>query len=59
MNDTSEKQVDLEQLVKEIEQMGRKALSIPGDVSNEIEVQAMVHKTVEELGDLDIVGYFL
>ncbi|CAE6417140.1 unnamed protein product [Rhizoctonia solani] len=55
VNDISNKQTELEQLVKEIEQMGRKAISIPADVSTEPEVQAMVQNTVDALGGLDIM----
>ncbi|KAJ1306475.1 hypothetical protein OPQ81_007478 [Rhizoctonia solani] len=55
VNDIPSKQAELEQLVKEIEQFGRKAIPIPGDVSKEREVQAMVQKTVDELGGLDIM----
>ncbi|KAG8685121.1 hypothetical protein FRC11_011099, partial [Ceratobasidium sp. 423] len=55
VNNTSRKQAELEQLVKEIQQMGRRSISVPADVSKETEVQAMVQKTVDELGGLDIM----
>ncbi|CAE6508487.1 unnamed protein product [Rhizoctonia solani] len=55
VNDISSKQAELEQLVEEIKQLGRKSITITGDVSKETEVQAMVQKTVDELGSLDIM----
>jgi NAD(P)-dependent dehydrogenase (short-subunit alcohol dehydrogenase family) len=55
VNDITLKQQALEELVGEIMASGRKAIVITGDVSKESEVQAMVKKTVEELGGLDIV----
>ncbi|CAE6501632.1 unnamed protein product [Rhizoctonia solani] len=56
VNDINLKQNELEKLVEEIKRLGRKAISIPGDVSKEQEVQNMVTKTVDELGSLDIVS---
>ncbi|CAE6533060.1 unnamed protein product [Rhizoctonia solani] len=55
VNDIDTKQNELEQLIEEIKLLGRKAISIPGDVSKEKEVQAMVTKTVNALGSLDIM----
>ncbi|KAH7326803.1 hypothetical protein B0J17DRAFT_696832 [Rhizoctonia solani] len=55
VNDISSKQHELDQLVEEIKRLGRKAITITGDVSKEAEVQAMVQKTVDELGSLDIM----
>ncbi|KDN36157.1 hypothetical protein RSAG8_11038, partial [Rhizoctonia solani AG-8 WAC10335] len=55
VNDINLKQNELEQLVEEIKRLGRKAISVPGDVSKEQEVQNMVTKTVDELGSLDIM----
>ncbi|KEP49571.1 3-ketoacyl-(acyl-carrier) reductase [Rhizoctonia solani 123E] len=59
VNDISSKQADLERLVKEIEQLHRKAIATPADVSKETEVQAMVQKAVNELGGLDIVSLII
>ena len=56
VNDIDTKQNELEQLIEEVRSLGRKAISIPGDVSKENEVQAMVTKTVNALGSLDIVS---
>ncbi|CAE6474804.1 unnamed protein product [Rhizoctonia solani] len=53
--DISPKQEACEQVVKEIEALGRKGLAVTGDVSKEPDVQAIVQKTVEVLGGLDIM----
>ncbi|CAE6530069.1 unnamed protein product [Rhizoctonia solani] len=53
--DIPPKQDALEQVVKEIEALGRKGLAVTGDVSKEPDVQAIVQKTVEKLGGLDIM----
>lgn len=58
VNDILAKQTELEQLVQEIKATGRKAIAVPGDVSKENEVQAMVKQTVDELGGLDVVRSF-
>ncbi|QRV81514.1 Enoyl-(Acyl carrier protein) reductase [Ceratobasidium sp. AG-Ba] len=49
------KQNDLDQLVREIEALGQRSITIAADVSKENEVQEMVQKTVDTLGGLDIV----
>lgn len=58
VNDIASKSGLLDDLVKEIEQVGegRKGLAVPCDVSKENEVSAMVQKVVEQLGRLDIVS---
>ncbi|CUA77080.1 hypothetical protein RSOLAG22IIIB_06494 [Rhizoctonia solani] len=55
VNDISTKQSELEQLVGEIKNSGRKAIAITGDVCKESDVQNLVAKTVEALGSLDIM----
>ncbi|CAE6402137.1 hypothetical protein ACGC1H_000211 [Rhizoctonia solani] len=55
VNDIDTKQNELEKLVEEIKCLGRKTITIPGDVSKEVEVQAMVTRTVDTLGSLDIM----
>lgn len=57
MNDIHDKLEELKKVVGEIEGIGRRAIAIPGDVSKEAEVQAMVKQTVESLGGLDVVCY--
>lgn len=46
---------DLETLGKEIDKVGRKALVLPTDVRERTEIQAMIDRTVAELGGLDIL----
>ncbi|CAE6472532.1 unnamed protein product [Rhizoctonia solani] len=55
VTDISMKKETLDQLVKEIEASGGKAIAVTGDVSKEPEVQALVQKTVETFGGLDIM----
>lgn len=43
-----------EQVAEQIRQLGRKALVIPADVSEQSAVEAMVQQTVDEFGSLDI-----
>jgi hypothetical protein len=59
VNDIGHNKQMLHELVQEIEAAGGKSLSIIGDVSREGDVQAMVAKTVEELGGLDIVCFLV
>ena len=42
-------------LVAEIEALGRRSLAITADVADAAQVQAMVHRVVDELGSLDIM----
>lgn len=46
---------DLKQCAKEIESHGRRALVLPTDVMKTEDVEASIAKTIEELGDLDII----
>ena len=46
---------DLETLAKEIDTIGRKAIVVPTDVRDRASIQAMIDRTVEELGRLDIL----
>ncbi|CAE6454227.1 unnamed protein product [Rhizoctonia solani] len=55
VNDIDTKQTELEKVADEIKSLGRNAITIPEDVSKEVEVQGMVAKTVEELGSLGIM----
>jgi NAD(P)-dependent dehydrogenase (short-subunit alcohol dehydrogenase family) len=59
VNDIPTKLDGLKQLAREIEAIGRKAITIPGDVSKEAEVQGMVKQAVEELGGLDVVCFWV
>ncbi|GKS10061.1 3-oxoacyl-[acyl-carrier-protein] reductase FabG [Paenibacillus chitinolyticus] len=44
-----------EEVVKEIEAMGRRAIKLRGDVSNSQEAEDLVKQTIEALGSLDIL----
>jgi NAD(P)-dependent dehydrogenase (short-subunit alcohol dehydrogenase family) len=46
---------DLETLAKEIDAAGRRALVIPTDVRDRAAIQAMVDRTVDEFGKLDVL----
>lgn len=45
----------INEVVEEIKKKGRKSIGVIADVTSEEDVQALVAKTVEELGSLDIV----
>lgn len=55
VNDVASKSDRIDTVVEEIRALGRRAIAIPGDISEEKEVIQMIEKTVEELGSLDIV----
>jgi len=46
---------DLETLAKEIDQMGRRALVVPTDVTQRDQIEGLVDRTASELGRLDIL----
>ncbi|KAH8116012.1 NAD-binding protein [Phellopilus nigrolimitatus] len=54
VNDISNKTAQIEEVVEELRKKGRRAIAVPADVANEKEVIAMVEKTVQELGCVDI-----
>jgi len=49
------KEEEAQEVVKEIETMGRKALAVQADVSQKDEVKTMVEKVVQEFGKIDIL----
>ena len=53
--DLPAKQDQLNALVKKIQEKGRRSFAVVGDVSVEADVVAMIEKTVQTLGGLDIV----
>ena len=57
VDDVASKTHLLKEVVAEIQQLGRKAIALPYDVTKEQEVKEMVEKTVAELGGLDVVTY--
>jgi 2-deoxy-D-gluconate 3-dehydrogenase len=46
---------DLETLAKEIDTMGRRAISVPTDVTDRSQIENLVTRTVSELGKVDIL----
>ena len=52
INDLAHQAAALDSLAEEIKSKGRKMVTIIADISDEEEVQNMVNRTVEELGDL-------
>ena len=55
MNYLESEEPDAKEVVALIEQAGRKAYRIPGDISNEVFCTELVEKAVKSLGGLDIV----
>ncbi|KAH8118161.1 NAD-binding protein [Phellopilus nigrolimitatus] len=55
VNDIPSKASELDVLVAELQQKGRRALAVPGDMSLEPDVISMIDKTVQELGGLDVM----
>ncbi|KAL3484696.1 hypothetical protein BJX62DRAFT_243700 [Aspergillus germanicus] len=55
VNDIENQIPDLESLVKEIEEKGRRAKYIVADVSKEDQVQHLVHATVEAFSELNVM----
>ncbi|ORY85416.1 NAD(P)-binding protein [Leucosporidium creatinivorum] len=53
INDIPQNQEGIDEVVKEIEALGRRAVGVPADVSDADQTQAMVAKVVEVLGRLD------
>ena len=51
----SEEEEDARETVRLVEEAGRKAVTMPGDISDEAHCQAMVRRAVQELGGLDIL----
>jgi NAD(P)-dependent dehydrogenase (short-subunit alcohol dehydrogenase family) len=48
-------QETLEKTAREIEERGRRALAVPTEMTDRGQVQALVDRTVTELGDLDVL----
>jgi NAD(P)-dependent dehydrogenase (short-subunit alcohol dehydrogenase family) len=48
---------ELGNVLLEIECKGRRALTVPADVSQEAEVVKMIQQVVEKLGSLDVVSF--
>ena len=57
VNDITQKTSKINEVVAQIRAKGRRSLAVPGDVSNEDEVKAMVTGVVEALGGIDVVRH--
>jgi 3-oxoacyl-[acyl-carrier protein] reductase len=55
LNDIAQGADELEQVAEEARALGVKAAVVPGDVTDAEQVEAMIKRTVEELGRLDIL----
>lgn len=47
---------ELDEVVREIENKGRRSLAVPADVSLEEDVEKIIQQVVQKLGSLDVVG---
>ncbi len=47
--------VEAQETVKKIEELGQRAISVKADVSSEAEVKALIDRSVEEFGKIDIM----
>jgi NAD(P)-dependent dehydrogenase (short-subunit alcohol dehydrogenase family) len=47
---------ELEDVVREIENKGRRSLAVPADVSLEEDVEKIIQQVVQKLGSLDVVS---
>ncbi|EJD06781.1 NAD-binding protein [Fomitiporia mediterranea MF3/22] len=55
VNDIQSKQNQIDNVIEQIRKKGRRAIAIPGDVAVEADISAMVEKTAQELGGVDIM----
>ena len=46
---------DLDDLVKELESKGRKAIAVPTDVTDRSQIESLIERTVNDLGRIDIL----
>lgn len=56
VNDLASKQELLNVVVREIQEIGRKAISVPADVTSEDEVKGMIKRVANEMGSVDIAS---
>ena len=56
LNDLPSAVVELKEVAQAAEQAGRKVLVLPGDVSVEADVRALIENTVAGLGSVDVVS---
>src|SRR3954447_7124855 len=48
-------EADAEEAAKAVEDSGRKALRVPGDIADEAQCQALIRKAVDEFGRIDVL----
>jgi NAD(P)-dependent dehydrogenase (short-subunit alcohol dehydrogenase family) len=48
---------ELDDVVREIENKGRRSLAVPADVSLEEDVEKIIQQVVQKLGSLDVVSF--
>jgi NAD(P)-dependent dehydrogenase (short-subunit alcohol dehydrogenase family) len=56
VNDISSNENNLEELVKKIQNQGRRSCHLVADVSEEDQVKGMIETVVKEFGGLDVVS---
>jgi meso-butanediol dehydrogenase/(S,S)-butanediol dehydrogenase/diacetyl reductase len=49
---------ELDDVLREIENKGRRSLAVPADVSLEEDVEKIIQQVVQKLGSLDIVSLY-
>lgn len=55
ITDLASESTKIDEVVEEIKKKGRRSIGVIADVTKEDDVQALVAKTAEELGSVDIV----
>jgi meso-butanediol dehydrogenase/(S,S)-butanediol dehydrogenase/diacetyl reductase len=56
LNDLPSAAAELKEVAEAVEKAGRKVLILPGDVTVEADVQALIQDTVAGLGGVDVVS---
>ena len=51
----SEEEPDAQETAQVVEEAGKKAIKVPGDISEEAQCQAVVQRAVDELGKIDVL----
>jgi NAD(P)-dependent dehydrogenase (short-subunit alcohol dehydrogenase family) len=56
VNDIPARSPEIDAIVADLVKNGLRAIAVPGDVSHEKDIKTMITRTVEELGELEVVG---
>ena len=59
LNDLPSAAAELKEVAEAVEKAGRKVLILPGDVSVDADVQALIKDTVAGLGSVDVVSAYI